>query len=76
MNLDIIINHRKVKNNFDLFFLKFNGFVKHTIYKSLEDCYYYTSHKKLIRSFLKDSKGKFFILNYDNETNIKTCLHK
>lgn len=60
----------------DLFFLKFNGFVKHTIYKSLEDCYYYTSHKKLIRSFLKYSKGKFFILNYDNETNIKTYLRQ
>ena len=59
----------------DLFFLKFNGFVKHTIYKSLEDCYYYTS-KKLIRSFLKYSKGKFFILNYDNETNIKTYLRQ
>ena len=67
---------RKLKIIYDLFFLKFNGFVKHTIYKSLEDCYYYTSHKKLIRSFLKDSKGKFFILNYDNETNIKTCLQQ
>ena len=29
---------RKLKIIYDLFFLKFNGFVKHTIYKSLEDC--------------------------------------
>ncbi len=67
---------RKLKIIYDLFYLKFNGFVKHSIYKTLENCYYYTSHKKLVRSFLKDSKGKFFILNYNNKTNIKTYLHQ
>ena len=67
---------KKLKIIYDLFFLKFNGFIKHSIYKSLENCYYYTSHKKLIRSFLKNSKGKFFILNYDNKTNIKTYLEQ
>ena len=67
---------KKLKIISDLFSLKVNGSVLHTIYKSLEKCYYYTSHKKLIRSFLKDSKGKFFILSYDNNTNIKEYLKR
>ena len=65
---------KKFKTITDLFFLKVNGLVKHTIYKSLEKCYYYTSHKKLVRSFLKDSKGKFFILRYSYNINIKEYL--
>ena len=58
----------------DLFFLKINGSVKHKIYKSLEKCYYFTSHRKLVRSFFKNSKGKFFILRYGYDTNIKEYL--
>jgi hypothetical protein len=67
---------KKFKTISDLFFLKINGLVKHTIYKSLEVCYYYTSHKKLVRSFLKNSKGKFFILRYGYNTNIEEYLKK
>lgn len=65
---------KKFKIITDLFFLKLNGYVEHKIYKSFEKCYYYTSHKKLVRSFLKDSKGKFFIFRYNNEINIMEYL--
>lgn len=64
----------KLKTIYDLFFLKINGSVRHTIYKSMEKCYYYTSHIKLIRSFLKNSRGRFFILSYNNSINIKEYL--
>ncbi len=67
---------KKFKTIYDLFFLKINGLIKHTIYKSLEKCYYYTSHKKIIKSFLKNSKGKFFMLRFNNNSNIKILLKR
>ena len=65
---------KKFKIITDLISLKINGFIKHTIYESIEKCYYYTSPRKLVRSFLKNSQGKFYILRYNNELRIKDYL--
>lgn len=67
-------NIKKLKVLSDLFLLKNKGMVNHSMYKSLEKCFYFTSHKKLIKTFFKGSKGKFFVLRFENKTNIKEFL--
>tara|TARA_B100001175_G_scaffold69869_1_gene57712 strand:+ start:7690 stop:8466 length:777 start_codon:yes stop_codon:yes gene_type:complete len=67
---------RKLNIFKDFFNLKKNGFVTHKIYKSFEKCYYYTNHKLLIKKLKKNSKGKFFFIDFNSKNNVLDILNK
>ena len=69
-------NFYKLKILFDFFQLKKHGYVSHKIYKSSEKCYYYTNHNFLIKKFKKNSKGKFFFLNFNYKKDIMSLFKK
>ena len=60
----------------DLLKLKKFGYVSHNIYPSYEKSYYFTSHKLLIKNFKKNTKSKFFFLNFDYKNNVLDVLKK
>ena len=54
----------------DFFKLKFNGKIKYNLYSSKYKIFFFTSHKKLIRTFQKKTRGKFLFFEYNKTTDI------